>query len=582
MFAEQLGGLVPHLGGPAEAHAVLGLLAALAGAEETVVRGAAVASLRAVVAQMGAADVVAHAVPVLQQLATGEWFTTRLSAAALFPALYGALAGAGAGAAPPETRASLRALFATLTTDETPMVRRAAAEHIGALSRHVEHGALLEEVLPRYLELCMDDQDSVRLLALENAKVLGAALSPGENAAALLPMLRLMAADKSWRLRQVVARDAPALTAALGGAGPDALLPLFEKLLADPESEVRAAAMKQAAPYLAVVGFERFQARLLPGVSAGLRDPVLAARLAAAEALVATCLAVGRELSLAHVLPLMISALHDDASDVRMAALAGLGQLAPALSGAQLEEKIVPCLEALGKDRIWRVRERVILQLPAFARSLVRRGGGGEGGGGICSPRGAPPPAQGSCSLTTHTRAPPHPPPQAAPAFQEKLLGSFLECFQDQVFAVRHAAAGCVSALRGALGEAWALAHVLPHLAELFALPESSYLQRITALSGMRALCEGGGEGEGGATEATAAALLPHLLQGAKDEVPNVRAACAEVLGRVGAMLRGGGGEGEGGAAVAAALAALGGDGELEVRHAAAAALERMGAGGPL
>lgn len=60
----------------------------LATVEETVVRDKAVDSLRAISGQHSPVDLEAHFVPLVQRLASGDWFTSRTSACGLFSVCY--------------------------------------------------------------------------------------------------------------------------------------------------------------------------------------------------------------------------------------------------------------------------------------------------------------------------------------------------------------------------------------------------------------------------------------------------------------------------------------------------------------
>lgn len=79
-----------------------------------------------------------HYLPLVRRLQTGDWFTSRTSACAMFAAAY---PGMGADA-----QSEMRTMFTTLCNDDTPMVRRAAAKALG-----VSH--LLWCTLPRVVEL---------------------------------------------------------------------------------------------------------------------------------------------------------------------------------------------------------------------------------------------------------------------------------------------------------------------------------------------------------------------------------------------------------------------------------------------
>lgn len=106
--------LVGLVGGPEYAMYLIPPLESLATVEETVVRDKAVESLRIVAAQHSAADLEANVIPTLQTLVSGDWFTSRTSACALFSVCYPRVSLA--------VKAELRNNFRQLCQDDTPMV----------------------------------------------------------------------------------------------------------------------------------------------------------------------------------------------------------------------------------------------------------------------------------------------------------------------------------------------------------------------------------------------------------------------------------------------------------------------------
>ena len=62
-------------------------------------------------------------IPLLKRLSAGEWFTSRTSSAALYPPAYTKVSQT--------VQDELRRGFAALGSDDTPMVRRAAAKWLG-------------------------------------------------------------------------------------------------------------------------------------------------------------------------------------------------------------------------------------------------------------------------------------------------------------------------------------------------------------------------------------------------------------------------------------------------------------------
>lgn len=85
-----------------------------------------------------------------QRLAQGEWFTSRVSACGLFAVAY--------PRANPSQHPELRQMFAQLCHDETPMVRRAAAQKLGPFAGVVEREVVSRDLLPLFTDLTSDGE----------------------------------------------------------------------------------------------------------------------------------------------------------------------------------------------------------------------------------------------------------------------------------------------------------------------------------------------------------------------------------------------------------------------------------------
>jgi serine/threonine-protein phosphatase 2A regulatory subunit A len=345
-------------------------LGALCGAEETVVRERAVESTSAVVSVLSAEQVMETVVPVLQKLSGGDWFTSRISACGLFKVTYERLVD-------PDTRRILRSLFVTLSTDDTPMVRRAAAKAVGPLATVVEHDFVVSELVLVFHALASEEPDSVRLLAVEGCTAFAKVLTPAESAAHVLPLVSACARDKSWRVRNNVAREFTGLAEAVTDPNSRTeLLNLFVNLLRDPEAEVRASAAKCVAKFSKLVGSEAFLSAILPAmdVLSGPDSPAQV-KTAIAEAVMElpSIMALQPDIAARSIVPLIDRLLVDDTSDVKLKVLEGIPLIASsgAVSKRYIQESILPTLEKLGQDPLWRVRERVIEQLPLLVHTLV-------------------------------------------------------------------------------------------------------------------------------------------------------------------------------------------------------------------
>lgn len=83
----------------------------------------------------------------MQRLIAKEW-TSRVTATQLFSTAYPRV--------PAAMRTELRDAFSKLCRDETPMVRRAAAQNLGGLIDVVEPEHVEGELLPTFMSLTQD------------------------------------------------------------------------------------------------------------------------------------------------------------------------------------------------------------------------------------------------------------------------------------------------------------------------------------------------------------------------------------------------------------------------------------------
>ena len=77
-----------------------------------------------------------------------------------------------------------------LSHDETPMVRRAAAQKLSEFAKVVELEFLKLSVIPIFTFLSADDQDSVRLLAVEACITIASLLQQEEIEEFVMPTVR--------------------------------------------------------------------------------------------------------------------------------------------------------------------------------------------------------------------------------------------------------------------------------------------------------------------------------------------------------------------------------------------------------
>lgn len=229
LLAGQLGLMVPGLIPGHRAMPLLPILERLCSIEETVVRDKAVETTAAIVPLLLPGGEYEPGQPfntllsMSKRLAGADWFTAKVSAAGILPACYAFWNARGSQLEnADEARRELRALFKELSEDDTPMVRRSAARHLGKFVEAVagmtesaeevvrggkvpvideaNRGLVTFELVPIFQALSADEQDSVRLLSVSCAGSMGCGMgmNAGLNAEVVLPVVRGGCADLSW------------------------------------------------------------------------------------------------------------------------------------------------------------------------------------------------------------------------------------------------------------------------------------------------------------------------------------------------------------------------------------------------
>uniref|UniRef100_A0A4W2CFQ3 Uncharacterized protein n=1 Tax=Bos indicus x Bos taurus TaxID=30522 RepID=A0A4W2CFQ3_BOBOX len=287
---------------------------------------------------------------------------SRTSACGLFSVCYPRVSSA--------VKAELRQYFRNLCSDDTPMVRRAAASKLGEFAKVLELDNVKSEIIPMFSNLASDEQDSVRLLAVE-ACVNIAQLLPQEDLEALvMPTLRQAAEDKSWRVRYMVADKFTELQKAVGPEITKTdLVPAFQNLMKDCEAEVRAAAshkVKEFCENLSADCRENvIMTQILPCIKELVSDANQHVKSALASVIMGLSPILGKDSTIEHLLPLFLAQLKDECPEVRVIGIRQLSQsllpaiveLAGQLGVEFFDEKLNSLCMAWLVDHVYAIRE---------------------------------------------------------------------------------------------------------------------------------------------------------------------------------------------------------------------------------
>lgn len=474
-LAEQLGSGVTWVGGPPYAHTLFGPLEELCNVEEISVREKAVDALRELAKHMSSENIVRHLYALINRLAAHDWFTSRIAVCSLFPAALPKV----------ETKHKddLLKTYIRLCGDDTPMVRRQAANVLGSVADVLQgESSMLSELFQIFDKLSRDEQDSVRILAISNCIVLGKQNSNPDWQSQILPVVKTCAEDKSWRVRYMMADNVKQLCEVFETTASASIIPNYLRLLSDPEVEVRTIAAARLVDVATVNPTQEFLESLMPFIEKLTlpREHSQHVRASLAGSVLSLAPIFGCALTVDYLINIFLVLTKDDSPEVRLKLIGTLGDLSSVVGTDVLSKSLLPAVKELGKDRQWRVRLAVLETMPTLAECLGEE------------------------------------------QFTQELKDLFMLWLTDPVFSIREASALHLRNLCDVLGTTWSEASVFPQLQPL--LVHKNYLYRIAAV-----LCVGTlSEFVGGAF--LDSQLVPMVVKMASDPVPNVRFNVAKTI----------------------------------------------------
>jgi len=475
-LAEQLGQGVSWVGGPTYAHTLFGPLEELCNVEEISVREKATDALRELAKDMPSDVVVRHLCGLINRLAAHDFFTSRIAVCALFSA---ALPNVNES----KHKDDLLKVYIRLCGDDTPMVRRQAANALGNVAEVLQgEPSMLSELFQVFDKLAQDEQDSVRILAISNCIVLGRLNNSEDWQAQILPVVRICALDKSWRVRYMMADHVQQLCEVFESKATVAVIPHYLRLLSDPEVEVRTIAAARLAAVAAVSPTKEFLETLIPAIEKLTlpRETSPHVRASLAGSVLSLAPIFGTALTVEYLINTFLQLTKDDSPEVRLKLIGTLGDLSSVVGIDVLSQSILPSIKELGKDRQWRVRLAVLESMPALAKSL------GED------------------------------------MFTQELKDLFTLWLTDPVYTIRDATSVHLKGLCEVLGPTWSEANVFPQLQPLLA--HKNYLYRIAAILSVGTLAQSVG------VTFLDAHLVPMVVKLSSDPVPNVRFNVAKTI----------------------------------------------------
>ncbi|KAL8798740.1 MAG: hypothetical protein Q9182_006428 [Xanthomendoza sp. 2 TL-2023] len=467
-LSDELGGFVEYVGGPEWGHVLLSPLENLAAIEEPLVREKAVESLNKICGELSQSQVEEYFIPLTVRLSKADWFTSKISATGLYNVPY--------SKASHTSQEGLRQQFGQLVHDETPMVRRQAANNLAKFVKEMPASVVIEEMIPLFQHLANDDQDSVRLLTVEILIAI-AEVVPKEQQTShgtLLTALRTLFEDKSWRVRYMVADRFEKIAKAVDEETLNRdLVPAFVKLLKDTEAEVRTAIAGQIPGFCGLLDRQTLLDHIMASVEDLVSDSSQHVRAALGTQISGLAPILGKDETIGHLLPMFLQMLKDDFPDVRLHIISKLELVNKVIGIELLSQSLLPAIVQLAEDKQWRVRLAIIEYIPLLASQL------------------------------------------GVQFFDEKLSTLCMSWLGDTVFSIREAATQNLKKLTEVFGVEWASEAIIPKVMAMGQHP--NYLYRMTTCFAISTLAPAIN------LKVIEQSILPMMDRLMSDDIPNIR-----------------------------------------------------------
>ncbi|CCF57770.1 hypothetical protein KAFR_0D01240 [Kazachstania africana CBS 2517] len=484
VLADELSKFIPLVGGPKYATLILPVLEILASTEETLVRDKAIDSLNNIAHELSQDQLFNDFVPMIDRLSTADWFSSKVSACGLFKSVIVRIRD-------DTLRQNLLALYLQLVSDDTPMVKRAAAKNLPPIIDLLTQNPDLSNnhdwdyISNMFQKIINDNQDSVKFLAVDCLISILKFFNTKNGSAHtkdLLDSSVKLITDEAWRVRYMAADKLTELASQFVSE-PSCLNSLVEPFLSlceDNESDVRKAVAQQLPGFAKILKTSLSETdfvlgKIIPAVQNLSMDESEVVRASLALKVTELVEVMTKEEAIDHLLPILLNMLKDEFPDVRLNIIANLKIVNDSIGIDLLSESLLPAITELANDVNWRVRMAIIEYMPILAEHL------------------------------------------GVDFFNQQLSDLCLSWLWDTVFSIREAAVNNLKKLTKIFGSEWCRDEIISRLLKFDSQLLENFIYRFTLLTALTTLIPVV------SIDAVNEQILPFVKHLADDAVPNIR-----------------------------------------------------------
>ena len=328
----------------------------LSGNDDEIVRQTAINNLSKLIELLDEQIITNEIFPLMKRLIEND-LKTKMSCCYLFPIVYPKLENQ-------DIKKELLQVYSEISKDESPSVRRAAADNIKYFCK-VKENEIINLLFKLYNEFIKDPVDIVKIYTIQSTQNLLNKLSVNNQEKLILNFTKSMAEEKAWRVKyaaiECIAKISENINIISFEKKYVSILMLFLK---DPEPEVKCAVLNFFDSFINHISLETFKTNFLPLFKNISNDSNIHVRSSYANTIL-KCIPYFRqdEQLINSIIPMMNKFLKDEIVEVQYATIENIDKIILLSKNDEsiIEKYIMPIIkEGMTEDKKWRFRYIIV------------------------------------------------------------------------------------------------------------------------------------------------------------------------------------------------------------------------------
>ena len=345
----------------------------LSGNDDEIVRQTAINNLSKLIELLDEQIITNEIFPLMKRLIEND-LKTKMSCCYLFPIVYPKLENS-------DIKKELLQVYSEISKDESPSVRRAAADNIKFFCK-VEENEVISLLFKLYNDFIKDSVDIVKIYTIQSTPDLLNKLSINNQEKLILNFTKSMAEEKAWRVKYSAIECIAKISENIN-------IPSFEKkyvsllmlFLKDREAEVKCAVLNYFEKFINLISINTFKINFLPLFKSISNDNNLHVRSSYANTLL-KCIPYFKqdEQLINNITPIINKLLKDEIVEVQYATIENIDKiiLLSKEDESIIEKYIMPIIkESMNVEKKWRFRciiaENILKIISDLDRGVINK-----------------------------------------------------------------------------------------------------------------------------------------------------------------------------------------------------------------